>query len=251
MKTAGNTVLITGGATGIGLALAKAFREHGNEVIICGRREDRLQEAQAALPGLHTRVCDISVREERAALCQWVRDSFGGVNILINNAGIQRMPDFKQGPDAFAAAASEIETNLTAPVHLASLFVPLLMEQPAAAIVNIASGLTFKPLPHVPVYGATKAAIHAFSIALRMQLKDTSVRVFGIVPPLVDTELDKGSREKRQLKLPAIAPAAVAAAILDAVAKDEYEIVIGTAASSVQYAREYLEQMLEHHVAVD
>ncbi len=251
MKTAGNTVLITGGATGIGFCLAKLLLEQGNEVIICGRREDKLRDARAGLPGLHIKVCDVADPAERVALYHWVKNGFGGFNILVNNAGIQKMLDFKQGADVFSGGESEIETNLTAPVHLCALFVPLLLGKDAA-IINISSGLAFKPVPHTPVYGATKAAIHIFSMSLRMQLKDTSIRVFEIVPPIVETGLDRGSREHRQANLPAaLAPEAVAAATLQAMAKDEYEIVIGKAAGLVLGGKEHLEEMARHHIDPD
>lgn len=155
------------------------------------------------------------------------------------------MADFRRGAEDYHNIENEIETNLVAPVHLSSLFIPLLMQR-EAVIVNISSGLAFKPLPHVPVYSATKAAIHAFSIALRKQLQETSVRVFEIVPPLVDTELDKGSREKRQLTSRGISPDILAEAVLKAIKNDEYEIVVGDAAKSLLEGKTYLEQMSRH-----
>ena len=250
MKISGNTVLITGGATGIGFSLARAFLENDNEVIICGRRENKLQEAKAGFPRLNTKVCDVSKVEERKALFQWVKTSFESINILVNNAGIQKMIDFRKGEEAFSDSESEIETNLVAPVHLSSLFVPLLMQNDSA-IVNISSSLAFRPLPHVPIYCGTKAAIHAFSMALRKQLQETSVKVFEIVPPLVETELFKSSGVKRQLPSSGLSPSILAAIVLEAIRKDEYEIVVGEAIKSLQEGKEYLEQMSRHFVNPD
>jgi uncharacterized oxidoreductase len=250
MKTSGNTVLITGGATGIGFSLAGAFLEHDNEVIICGRRENKLKEAKAGFPRLQTRVCDVSRVEERKALFDWVKTGFENINILVNNAGIQRIIDFKKGEEAFSDIESEIATNLVAPAHLSSLFVPLFMQNDAA-IVNISSSLAFRPLPHVPIYCGTKAAIHAFSIALRKQLQETSVKVFEIVPPLVETELFKSSRARRQLPSPGLSPSILAAIALEAIRKDEYEVVVGEAIKSLQEGKEYLEQMARHFINPD
>jgi uncharacterized oxidoreductase len=247
MKTSGNTVLITGGATGIGFSLARAFLEIDNEVIICGRREDKLQEAKAGFPGLQIKVCDVSKPEERKSLFDWVKTSFDNINILVNNAGIQKMIDFRKGEEDLSNNESEIETNLVAPVHLSSLFVPLFIQKDSA-IVNISSSLAFKPLPHVPIYCATKAAIHAFSMALRQQLHETSIRVFEIVPPIVKTELYKGSRGNRQLPSPGLSPSVLASIVLEAIRRDETEIVVGEAIKLLLAGKEHLEQMSRHHI---
>ena len=164
MKINGNTVLITGGATGIGFSLARAFLENDNEVIICGRRESKLQEARAGLPGLQAKVCDVSRAEERRALFDWVKTRFENVNVLVNNAGIQKMIDFRKGEEDFADGESEIETNLVAPVHLASLFVPLFMQKDAA-IVNISSSLAFMRLTATETVEISPT-LRAFAISL-------------------------------------------------------------------------------------
>ena len=241
MQIKGNTVLITGGATGIGFSLAEAFLKHDNEVIICGRREDRLLEAKARLPELKVRVCDVSKEEERKSLFNWVETDFSKLNILVNNAGIQEVLDFKKCAQDLG---NEIETNLVAPVHLSCLFVPFLLESDSA-IVNISSGLAFKPMPHVPVYCATKAAIHSFSMALREQLRETSVKVFEIIPPVVETELYRGRQERQ--RLPGISPAALAAAAIDAIGNDEYQVVVGEALKSVLEQKERLEELSRHY----
>lgn len=229
MHTSGNTILITGGATGIGFTLADALLRKGNEVLICGRREDKLAEAKKKLPKLHTIRCDVANAEDRKRLLDWVVTNFGSLNILVNNAGIQREIDFKKGTVDLMSGENEIEINLQAPVHLSALFIPHLIKQKEAAIVNISSGLAFVPIAIMPVYCATKAAIHSFSLSLRHQLKDTSIKVFEIIPPTTDTELDRGARDKRGQADRGAKPEIVVAATMEALEKDNFEIAIGQA----------------------
>ncbi len=230
MKTTGNTILITGGATGIGLALAEAFLKAGNEVVICGRRKQRLLEAQNLLPGVHIKTCDVADAAERQALFEWIVANFRRLNILVNNAGIQRPLDFTNGAvDWLNDGDAEIETNLQAPIHLSALFIPHLRTQAAAAIVNITSALGFIPLATVPVYCATKAALHTFSWALRHQLRGTSIKVFEVAPPVVDTELQAAVRGQKGSTARGISPQVVAEATLQALAKDRFETAIGPA----------------------
>jgi uncharacterized oxidoreductase len=229
MHTSGNTILITGGATGIGLALAEAFLRKENEVIICGRREAKLTEAKNKFPRLHTRRCDVAVAEGRKSLSDWAVDNFRSLNILINNAGIQKEIDFKKGTTDLLSGENEIEVNLQAPVHLSALFIPHLMKRREAAIVNISSGLGFVPLSIMPVYCATKAALHSFSLSLRHQLRNTSIKVFEIIPPTTDTELDRGARDKRSQADRGIKPEVVAGAAIEALDRDDYETAVGQA----------------------
>ncbi len=155
MKTSGNTVLTTGGGTGIGLALARGLVAGGNQVLICGRRREKLQVAKAAIPGLQIKVCDVARRRSRQALVAWATARFKSLNILVNNAGIQRSFDFKRGPRGLPGADGEIAVNLEGPLHLSSLLIPHLRRKKRAAIINISSGLAFTPLAAVPVYCAT------------------------------------------------------------------------------------------------
>jgi uncharacterized oxidoreductase len=245
MRTTGNTILITGGATGIGLALAEVFLKEGNEVVICGRREHKLVEAQRSLPQLHIKVCDAAGMENRTALFEWAIANFAKLNILVNNAGIQREVDFRKGTADLLAAEDEVEINLQAPIHLSALFIPHLMQQPEAAILNISSGLGFVPIARMPVYCATKAALHSFSWSLRHQLKDTSVRVFEVIPPTVDTELDQGARARRGQTDRGIPPAEVAEATLRALGKDEFEAAVGRAQFIRDGARNEPEQTFQ------
>ncbi|HTY90683.1 MAG TPA: SDR family NAD(P)-dependent oxidoreductase, partial [Methanocella sp.] len=202
MKTSGNTVLITGGATGIGLALAEEFVRAGNEVLVCGRTGASLASAKKKLPQIHVKQCDVSKEPEREALYAWAVASFPGLSVLVNNAGVQRMIDFRKGTEDLlchraADGEDEIEVNFRALVYLSALFTPHLMKQKDAAIVNVSSGLAFYPMAPMPVYCATKAAVHTFSLTLRQQLEGTSVKVFELIPPMVDTNLDKGARRAR------------------------------------------------------
>jgi uncharacterized oxidoreductase len=227
MQTTGNTILITGGSSGIGLAAAEMLARAGNEVLICGRRESKLAAAQRQIPPLHTLACDVSVRAERERLVHWATSQFGTLNILINNAGIQRETDFLAGAPELTDGESEIDTNLTASVHLAGLCIPHFLKlEKECAVVNVTSGLAFIPLRIVPVYCATKAALHSFSMSLRSQLEQTNVRVFEIIPPLVQTDLHRGPQARRQAQR-AILPSRVAEALVRALEKEKYEVTVG------------------------
>ena len=197
MRMEGNTILITGGATGIGFAMAKYFLKRGNTVIICGRRDDRLAQAAGELPGLHTVKCDVAVSGDREELLLHMKKKFPEVNILINNAGVQRDIDLKK--EIPEAENDEVRINLEAPISLSSIFVPLLSGKDNAAIVNVSSGLAFmvERAAGMPIYCATKAGLHAFSMAQRIQLAPLGIRVIEMIPPMVESELNIESRRKR------------------------------------------------------
>ena len=188
MRLTSNTILITGGASGIGLAMAVRFVDRGNDVIICGRRENALREARTRFPKLRTCECDLTNPTERIDLFEWAVAEHPGLNVLVNNAGVQRRVTLAE-PEAWSIAAEEIEINLSAPIHLSRLFLPHLKEKDPAAIINISSGLGFAPLATVPIYSATKAAMHSYTLSLRHQLRESSVEVIEIAPPAVDTDL--------------------------------------------------------------
>jgi uncharacterized oxidoreductase len=189
MNKQGNTVLITGGASGIGLALGERFLKAGCTVIVCGRREDKLREVKREFPELYIRVCDVSVESERIELFRWATSEFPALNVLVNNAGIQQRVDLLDASEEWSYYHREIAANFDAPVHLAMLFVPHLKEQPRAAILNVSSGLAITPGAWVPIYSATKSALHAFTISLRLQLAKTKVEVIEVLPPAVNTDL--------------------------------------------------------------
>jgi uncharacterized oxidoreductase len=230
MKTSGNTVLITGGGSVIGLALAETLLHRDNEVIICGRRRERLQKAKSRNPGLHIRVCDVSRPASRRTFVGWLMSEFKALNLLVNNAGIQRPFDFLKGARDLASADEEIATNLAAPLHMSTLMIPYLRRKQKAAIVNISSGLAFTPLAAVPVYCATKAAIHSLCLTMRRQLQETSVRVFEIAPPIVATELS-GRRRRPDGDEDIMLAEEVAMGILEALEQDNYEVALGSAAN--------------------
>jgi len=187
---ASNTVLITGGASGIGLGLAERFLAAGSDVIVCGRRAEKLQELKTRHPHVKTLVCDLSRAADRQMLFAWVTREHPGMNVLVNNAGIQRYPNLVAPSETDAdGIAEEIAINFEAPVHLSMLFAPHLAAVRHPAIINVTSGLSFVPLARAPVYSATKAALHSFTLSLRHQLKNTPIRVIEILPPAVDTDL--------------------------------------------------------------
>jgi uncharacterized oxidoreductase len=226
MHMQSNTILITGATSGIGLALALEFESLGNTVIICGRRGDRLEKIRRDHPGIETRVCDVSDPSQRVSLAEWTRSHHPELNILVNNAGIQLTADLTKPVDLQRIHA-ETEINFIAPLHLSSLLAGLLAEKKESAIINISSGLAFVPIAFMPVYCATKAAIHSLSLSLRRQLKDTSVRVFEIIPPSVDTELGHDRRADKSQTHGGMPVAIFIEGAMAAIRSDEWEAAVG------------------------
>ena len=185
MKITNKKILVTGGASGIGFALAERFIEDGNTVIICGRREAALYEAKIKLPSLITKICDLSIDTERESLFKWVSENHNDLNILVNNAGIQQWMSLTD-PDFFKRAKEEITINIEAPVHLTYLFQNL---SSLTTIMNVTSGLSFVPLTKTPVYSGTKAFFHSFTLSLRYLLKTKNIEVIEIIPPALNTDL--------------------------------------------------------------
>jgi uncharacterized oxidoreductase len=189
MKLDGNTILITGGTSGIGFELAKEFLKHKNTVIITGRDEERLARAKRELSGLHILKSDVSRIEDVNALFAAVTKEFPSMNILVNNAGVMRTINLHDEDQNLEELTREIDINFKGPVWMIKRFLPQLKKMPSAAIVNVSSGLAFVPLPIAPVYCATKAALNSFSRSLRVQLKNTKVKVFELAPPATETAL--------------------------------------------------------------
>jgi uncharacterized oxidoreductase len=196
MRLTGRHILITGGTSGIGAALAIALIKRGNAVAISGRREARLKEMAQRLPGLKTCAADLSKDEGRRKLFCWAEREMPELNMLVNNAGIQRDINLTKGLGEYLSGESEIEINLRAPIELVGLFAPQLTKQPQAVIINVSSGLGFVPAAAMPVYSATKAGMHAFTLAIRQQFQGL-IKVVEIVPPAVDTELNPAGRSRR------------------------------------------------------
>ena len=195
MELSNRTVLVTGGTSGIGLGIAEAFQQAKSKVIVCGRDKKRLSSVGNQFPDITALVCDLADAKQRRALAADVLHRFPSLDILVNNAGIQRYIDLKRGFEELKSGEDEITINLVSPVELTSLFIEHLIKRPSAAVINVSSGLAFTPMLDTPIYNATKAAIHTYSLVLRQQLRDTKVKVFEIVPPMVDTNLNKAGRD--------------------------------------------------------
>lgn len=220
MQTHDNVVLITGGSSGIGLALAKWFLSEKNHVIIVGRSQEKLSSVKADYPDIIIEQADITNEDAIKALAT----KYTNVNILINNAGIHHEFDFKNAGNDDIAILQEISTNLVAPILLAKYFAPVLQSQKSSAIVNISSYFGISPKPSAPVYSATKAAIRSLSKSLRTQFENTSVRVFDIAPPIVDTPMTKNSNNKNTRKMKVEDLTEV---FWKAFSKDRYEVYPG------------------------
>ncbi|HEX7849911.1 MAG TPA: SDR family oxidoreductase [Sphingomonas sp.] len=190
MKSSGNTILITGGGSGIGEALAHRFHDAGNTVIVAGRRQDALDAAAAGRPGIHTMTLDVESAEGVADFAARVLAAFPALNVLINNAGIMRFEPLDRSRD-LADAEATITTNLLGPIRLTNALIDHLVARPDAAIVNVTSGLAFVPLVATPTYNATKAAIHSYTVAMRDALAG-KVEVVELAPPAVQTGLTPG-----------------------------------------------------------
>lgn len=195
MTISNNKILITGGATGIGLGLTERFIKENNTVIICGRREVALREVAAKFPTVITKQCDLAIDAEREELYQWVLKNHSDLTVLINNAGIQQWMNVSDD-NFFKRAKDEIATNIEAPLHLTSLFINL---PSLKTIVNVTSGLSFVPLTKTPVYSATKAFFHSYTLSLRHLLKSKNIEVIEIIPPALNTDLGgKGLHDAAQ-----------------------------------------------------
>src|ERR1035437_3802868 len=189
MKTTGNTILITGGGSGIGRGLAQAFHTLGNRVIIAGRRKQALEETTGANPGMTSLTLDIEDPANVRSLATELATHYPALNVLINNAGIMRTERLPAQQENLADAESMVGTNLLGPIRLTAALLPLLQRQPHSAIMTASSGLAFVPLAPTPTYCATKAAIHSYTQSLRYLLKDTSTEVLELIPPYVATDL--------------------------------------------------------------
>jgi uncharacterized oxidoreductase len=189
MEITGNTILITGGGSGIGRGLAEAFHKLGNKVIIAGRRKQVLDDTVAANPGMASAILNIEDAAGIRSFAQKLAADFPALNVVIHNAGIMRPENLLTQSTEPADAEATITTNLLGPIRLTAALLPHFLKQPHATIMTVSSGLAFVPMSITPTYNATKAAIHSWSQALRYQLKSTSVEVLELIPPYVQTEL--------------------------------------------------------------
>lgn len=230
MNTSNNTVLITGGSAGIGFEIAQQLSAQGNHVIITGRNAERLQAAAAKLKSATAIVSDVNNPVAVGNLVAQLNEQFPQLNIVINNAGYSSSP-YQLLPDAdtFEKAAAEIQTNYLSILRLNELLLPLLNKQSHAAIVNVSSIVAFAPSINIPGYSISKAALHAYSRVLRITLKNTPVRVFELMPPLVNTEFSKEIGGEK-----GIPASQVAAELLEGLENDVYEIHVGDTAGMYQ-----------------
>ena len=185
MKLTNNKILITGGASGIGLGLTERFIQEKNTVIICGRRETVLKEVADKFPAVITKACDLSEEADRMELYNWVAENHSDLNVLVNNAGIQNWMSVSDN-NFYQKSSEEIITNVLAPIHLTNLFMSL---RSLKTIINVTSGLAFIPLAKAPVYCATKAFMRSFTLSLRHMLKPTGIEVIEMIPPALNTDL--------------------------------------------------------------
>ncbi|RYZ85347.1 MAG: SDR family NAD(P)-dependent oxidoreductase [Proteobacteria bacterium] len=219
--------------------IREAFTSAGSEVIVCGRREDALAQAKDEVAGLHTRVCDVAKPEERIALFEWATSTFPRLNMLVNNAGIQRRLQLLE-KEEWQRTQQEIAINLEAPIHLCQLFAPHLLQQQRPTILNVTSGLSFVPLFNVPVYCSTKAALHSFTLSLRQQLIKTPVKVVEVIPPAVNTDLGGPGLHTFGEPLDEFADA-----VIERLQQGELEIAYGSAQKSSRASREELDAIFE------
>jgi uncharacterized oxidoreductase len=190
MQMQGNTIFITGGSSGIGGALAEAFHQRGNHIIVSGRRQDRLQEICARHPGMAYFVLDVTDRNAIRSVARKVITDFPAVNCVFNNAGVQMRAGIStDGSLDDESLETEITTNLFGPIRVAAAFLPYLAQRAGATLVNVSSGLAFVPMARFPVYCATKAALHSWTMTLRYQWQKLGVKVIELIPPYVGTEL--------------------------------------------------------------
>ncbi|HME09988.1 MAG TPA: SDR family oxidoreductase [Bryobacteraceae bacterium] len=201
MNTTGNTILITGGGSGIGRGLAEAFHALGNQVIVAGRRKQALDDTTAANPGMTSQTLDIEDPANIRSFASEIAARYPALNVLINNAGIMRLEKLQAQQENLADAESIVATNLLGPIRLTAALLPLLQRQPRSAIMNVSSGLAFVPLAPTPTYCATKAAIHSYTQSLRYQLRGSAIEVLELIPPYVATDLLNGASDPRAMPL--------------------------------------------------
>ncbi len=203
MKTTDNTILITGGGSGIGRGLAEAFHRLGNQVIIAGRKQRALDETTTASPGMKSVTLDVSDPKSIQSFATQVTKDYPSLNVLINNAGIMRPENLLEASNDLSTAEKIVTTNLLGPIRLTAALLPSLRKQPRATIMTVSSGLAFVPFAVTPTYCATKAAIHSYTQSLRYQLKSTNVEVIELIPPYVQTTLtgDQQANDPRAMPL--------------------------------------------------
>ena len=187
MEMTGNTILITGGGSGIGRGLAEAFHKLGNQVVIAGRRQSVLDETTKANPGMKSLTLDVENADAIVAFAEKITTEFPKLNVVINNAGSGQFENIASDGIDVKAVESAFTTNVLGPIRLTAALLPHLKKQSKSTVANVTSGLAYLPLAWMPTYCSTKAALHSYTESLRYQLKDTSIEVLEIAPPYVQT----------------------------------------------------------------
>jgi uncharacterized oxidoreductase len=225
MNIQNKTALVTGAGSGIGYAIAQLLKENGNNVIIAGRNAAKIKRAGDVL-GVPALVCDLSKESDIRALVEKVKTEYPDLSVLVNNAGVANLYKLGENAGAFEKASYEFQVNYFGPILLTELLLPLLKRKAEAAIVNITSNVTFHPIVVLPTYSDTKAALHSHTVALRLGLaNDTGVKVFEVMPSLVDTEATKDMGGANGIQ-----PREVAEDLIAGIQNNEYEIYVGETA---------------------
>ncbi len=248
MQVNQKTVLITGGGSGIGLAIAQQFLINQANVIIVGRNKEKLAKAKTKHPKLETIVCDISDTTQVKELANQLKNK-GGIDILVNNAGVFETVDYTTPEQELTAQQREIDINFMGPVKMVTTFLPLLKERKEAAILNVSSGLAFVPLTAAPVYSGTKAGLHSWTRSLRYQLQETTVKVFEVMPPLVETEMVADFEGQKKMDANKLAEE-----VLKGIKANHYEITPGQSSQlkmMSRFAPNFIFKMLNKQMAVN
>lgn len=223
MNVQKNTILITGGGSGIGLETARKFSENGNKVIIVGRNLEKLNAAAATLQNVSVIACDVTSEKDVNALVEKVKTSYPDLNILINNSGSAHQFSLEEGSNAYEGALKEMEVNYLAPIRLIEKLLPVLKSKTESAIINVTSVVAIVPWAVMPTYSASKSAFQSYTKLLRLSLAKSSIKVFEVLPPLVDTDFTKNIPTDK------MSPTDVATNIVSGIEENNYQIRIGFA----------------------
>jgi uncharacterized oxidoreductase len=227
MQLSRNTILITGGTSGIGYEMAKEFIKNGNTVIVTGRNGQKLQKVKNELNGVVTIKSDVSDPDDVAALYEHVAKNYPSLNVLINNAGVMSEINLQKHQLSATDLTKEIDVNVKGTIWMNDLFIPLLKKNKNSATITVSSGLAFVPLAIAPVYCATKAALHSYTLSLREQLRNTDVKVFELAPPATETELIAVFSEEDKKGVSLMSVQAMVASFFKGFSNDKFEICPG------------------------
>ncbi|MFB9841393.1 SDR family oxidoreductase [Mucilaginibacter ginsenosidivorans] len=231
MDLSNNTILITGGGSGIGFTLAKKFIQLNNRVIICGRNLEKLKAAKQKYPSIEIIQCDVSDEHSVETLVQEILETHPNLNFLVNNAGIMKMWNIRRETTNIREQKKEILTNFFGTVQLTQSLIPHLLGQKNSAVLNVSSGLAFVPMSAAPIYNATKAAIHSYSISIRQQLQNTAIKIFEVLPAAIETQMATDMEKIIGIENsgPKMSPEKLAELTIKGIKNDTYEIRPGMA----------------------